>query len=75
MYNLDNSYVDDKHSDDDQDSGGYRPLINVDDLQLDVDQVVSHLPRDLLELSPEQESTSTGATPENERTNNVIIMR
>ena len=50
-------------------------MINVDDLQLDVDQVVSHLPRDLLELSPEQESTSTGATPENERTNNVIIVR
>ena len=47
-------------------------MINVDDLQLDVDQVVSHLPRDLLELSPEQEST---ATPENERTNNVITMR
>ena len=29
-------------------------MINVDDPQLDVDQVVSRLPADLLELSPEQ---------------------
>ena len=76
--NIMTDFYQEDSCDDDQDNGGHQPLISVDDPQLDVDQVVSRLPADLLELSPEQESTSThdpGATPENERADKVLTIR
>ena len=63
--------------DDDGDNGGDQPLINVDYPQLDIDQVVSRLPVDLLELFPQQQSTSThntGATPENKRADKLLTI-